>query len=198
MARNKFVTANMTEPIATFRRINVRKAILVGIAVLTISLAACRGVEQNVSSNSPDLVIPREAMESYLAAHLLDASFGGHVFCAYDVLTTEGSNDATVFYLWTLCEEIYCEQRQLSQGSGVSLPVAVRAERQGNGLWSLDHTAPQDGPNYDQEIRTIFPRLIWPAILPASASEVAEFNRRVKTLEDEIAITAQARFETCQ
>ena len=174
--------------------------LVVGIALLSISVAACRGVGQNqdTAQRPSDLAIPVEAIQSYLAAHLLDASFGGHVFCAYDVLTTEGSSDATVFYLWTLCEEIYCEQRQLSQGSGVSLPVAVRAERQDGGHWSLDHTAPQDGPNYDQEIRTIFPRLIWPAILPASASEVAEFNRRVKTLEDEIAITAQARFETCQ
>lgn len=163
-------------------------------------LAGCQIPGQTASTTvSPsELPVPNDDLDQYLASQLLHASFGGSVICVHDTLGSERKGDAVDLYLWVLCEEFYCDQQGLEQGSGVSLPVAVEAKRQDSGAWSLEHRTPRDGADHGQDVSAIFPRRILSQVTPGSATEITEFNRRMASLQERITMAAQARSIKCQ
>lgn len=163
-------------------------------------LAGCQvpGQTARATVSPSEVPVPNDYLDEYLANQLLHASSGGSVICVHDTLGSEREGDAVELYLWALCEEFYCDQQGLEQGSGVSLPVAVEATRQDSGAWSLAHKTPRDGSDHGQDVSAIFPRRILSKIAPGSAEEITEFNRRVASLQESITMAAQARSMKCQ
>ena len=172
------------------------KAISLILVVLAAVSVGCQGVVQpeTPTVSTSELSPPGEDIDNYLATQLLHASFGGVVFCAHQMLAVESKEGATTSYLWALCQEFYCHQQQLEVGSGVSLPVALEAERQDGGRWSFEHRVPRDGLSYAADIDALFPRRIQRLMAP----EATEFNRRVAALQEAASNAAQAHFASCQ
>jgi hypothetical protein len=101
------------------------------LALLMVIFAACQGrIPNNDAGDPPDATIPAHVLKPYLASHMVEPSFGGTVFCAYESLATEHDGSAVIDYLWVLCQEFYCAGEQLELGTGISLPVAVRGNLQ--------------------------------------------------------------------
>lgn len=182
------------------RRVRVKRSVILVLITVLGVLVGCQvpGQTGTTTTKPSKLSIPSDAVDAYLALQLLHTSFGGNVICAHDILGSERKGDAVELYLWALCEEFYCDQQRLEQGSGVSLPVAVEGERQDTGAWSLEHRTPRDGADYGQDIGTIFPRRILSQITPSTPEDITEFNRRVSALQVRISIAAQARLAKCQ
>lgn len=172
------------------------KVISLILVVSVVVSVGCQGVVRTEMPTvaSSEQSTPSEDVDSYLATQLLHASFGGVVFCAHQILAVESKEGVTTSYLWALCQEFYCHQQQLEVGSGVSLPVALEAERLDGGRWSFGHRIPRDGLSYDADISEIFPTRVQRLIAP----EATEFNRRVSSLQEAVSNAAQSHFGSCQ
>lgn len=176
------------------------KVNLIILVVLVVVSVGCQGVTQpeTPTVSTSELSIPSEDINGYLASQLLHASFGGDLFCDHELLALESKEDATVIYIWALCQEFYCDQQQIEIGSGVSLPVALAARRQDGERWSFEHRIPRDGLSYGVDVSAIFPSRIQGLITPETAEESAEFNLRVSALQEAVSDAAQAHFDSCQ
>ena len=131
-------------------------------------------------------------VEAYLEANVGIASFGGQVFCAHEVLDAQQSADRQLF-LWALCLEYKLEQGVLQPGSGVSGPVMLQLEEQGE-LNIVSFSVPRDGAYYGPDIRAIFPRGTWDQILPRGKDGTARHNERVGRLQAAISERVERHF----
>lgn len=138
---------------------------------------------------SPDVLAP---VDAYLTAHIVEANFGGQVFCAYDVLGMEIRLNEGDVYVWALCAEYYPGDGRLQIGSAASLPVALSMVMDANGNFVVaGHHRPGEGSAYGTSIRQIFP----PEVIRAMCEgETGCYNERAWRLEEDTAAQAQTFF----
>lgn len=130
-------------------------------------------------------------IKRYLEENIGIAAFGGKVFCAYDVLGEKREGIIINEYLWALCLEYYLKDENLKEGSGISLPVALAIEEQGQ---IVSHRIPRDGSYYGPDIREIFPKKYHVKIFP-QAPDYLEYNQRAKRLSEETQKEAESYFK---
>jgi hypothetical protein len=118
-----------------------------GILVLILALlAAC-------IPDSPDILAP---VENALMENIGQTSFGGKVFCSYDVLGSEARSDGMDVYVWALCGEYYLDNGVLTLGTGSSMPVAIHMQKAGRVYEVVSCEIPSDGMDYMPSIQRIF------------------------------------------
>jgi len=150
----------------------MKKCLLVAL-VLT-ALAAC-------TPKSANFLLP---VNDYLVQNFGQASFGGKVFCAYDVLGTESRDDRADVYVWALCGEYYLDNNVLTLGTASSLPVALYVQESDGKYNVIDHEFPGDGTAYMPDIQRIFPS---DAIQKMCHEQHPDcYNERATRLENEI------------
>ena len=135
---------------------------------------------------SSDYLAP---VESYLVENIGQASFGGKVFCAYDVLEADVRADGTDVYVWALCGEYYLDNGVLTLGTAGSLPVALHMQESGGQYVVTGHAVPGDGTEYWPGIQRIFPAGAIEKM--CAAGEPDCYNERAQRLEE--AIEQEAR-----
>jgi hypothetical protein len=123
-------------------------------------------------------------IKNYLEENVGIATFGGKVFCAYEVLGEEKKGTTINEYLWVLCREYYLENDNLKEGSGISLPVALIIQEGESGYKVINHKIPRDGNYYGTDIREIFPEEYHAKIFP-QPPDYLEYNQRAKHLSEE-------------
>ena len=141
------------------------------VALFILILAACQ-------PETVDYLVP---VEEYLVENIGIASFGGQVFCAYEVLDTKKlGNDKIDVYVWTLCQEYYLADGSLDKGTGSSLPVALHLQKADGEYRLLGYEVPKDGMKYGPSIQAIFPQK---AIQHMCEDDPACYNGRAERLD---------------
>lgn len=100
----------------------------------------------------------QQVINLYLSEEVMDPNFGGEVFSVYEVL--QSNKDAGEIYIWALIEEYYETDTGLEPGTGMSVPMVLHVEQNGDLLEISNHTLPRDGSYYPEDIKTLFPRRI--------------------------------------
>jgi hypothetical protein len=144
--------------------------------LLTVILTACSPLTAELPQNA-DYLAP---VEGYLVENIGIASFGGQVFCSYEVLDTEQEGIKVDVYVWALCEEHYLVDNSLETGTASSLPVALHLQKSDNEYYLQSYEVPKDGIGYGPSIEVIFPDL---AIKRMCERDVECPNQRVERLE---------------
>ncbi len=129
---------------------------------------------------SPDYLAP---VESYLIENIGEASFGGKVFCAYDVLGADLRSGSADVFVWALCAEYFLDNGALTMGTACSLPVALHMEEV-DGLFQVtSYEIPGNGTDYSPSIQRIFPT---EAIENMCEGEIDCYNERATRLENTV------------
>lgn len=126
---------------------------------------------------SADYLTP---VEGYLAANLKGASFGGVVFCAYDLLDAQVQAGSAEVYVWALCGEYTLSGETVVMQSGVSVPAALHLQKSGGGYVVLGHETPGDGTDYWPGIQRLFPPQ---AIERMCIGDIPCYNERAERLQ---------------
>jgi len=135
---------------------------------------------------------PLAPVEAYLVENIGEASFGGEVFCSYDVLDMGVRFNGADVYTWAFCAEYYLEDGTLTMGTASSLPVAIYMENdQNKGFIITGYAIPRDGTEYGPSIREIFPSR---AITAMCEGKPDCYNERAWRLEEEAEAQARAYF----
>jgi hypothetical protein len=148
----------------------------VNILLLTAIFSAC----SPSATALPQSMVYLDFVEGYLVENIGIASFGGQVFCSYEVLDTEQKDINVDVYVWALCEEHYLVDNSLEPGTASSLPVALHLQRSDNEYYLQSYEVPKDGIGYGPSIEIIFPEL---AIKRMCEGDVECPNQRVERLE---------------
>jgi hypothetical protein len=126
---------------------------------------------------------PLAPVEEYLVENIGEASFGGEVFCSYDVLEMGVRFNGADVYVWALCGEYYLEDGTLTMGTASSLPVALYMKISTGGYSISGYDIPRDGMEYGSSIRQIFPA---GAIEAMCEGKPDCYNERAIRLENDI------------
>jgi hypothetical protein len=141
-------------------------------AVIPIIVTAC----------TPASPVYLATVDSHLVENIGQASFGGKVFCAYDVLAVDMQVDSANVYVWVMCLEYYPDDGRLVMGTGSSLPVALYMQKS-DGQYEVTRQAiPRDGTEYWASVQSIFPIEAIEAMCEGKADC---YNERAKRLENE-------------
>jgi hypothetical protein len=151
------------------------KRFLIGILALVL-LAACTPAIQA----TPDYLA---LVGSALVERIGQASFGGKVFCAYDVLGANIRTDGADVYVWAFCAEYYLENGALTMGTASSLPVALHMQKSNGQYQVVSHEIPGDGTEYMPTIQRIFPA---DAIEKMCEGKASCYNERATRLENKV------------
>jgi hypothetical protein len=157
-------------------------------------LAACDSFQftnTNTAASEPSPTImptplfglPTETILGYLARKVGLSSFGGKVFCAYEILDSDQSASNPAIYLWALCEEYYMVGETINKGTGISVPVALYLNKAGDVVEISSHRLPGNGNRYGRDIQAIFPANTWDSIF---GKDGKTYNHRAQTLESEV------------
>jgi hypothetical protein len=122
-------------------------------------------------------------VEGYLVKNIGIISYGGQVFCSYEVLDTKQENINIDVYVWVLCEEYYLDDNALKMGTGSSLPVALHLQKVDSEYRLLSYEVPKDGTEYGPSIKNIFPPI---AIKRMCEGDADCYNERAGRLELEV------------
>ncbi|MDR6227639.1 hypothetical protein [Desmospora profundinema] len=95
-----------------------------------------------------------DTVGGYLEKRLVSSEFGGTIGCAYEEAGEEWDGDRGNWYGWVFCLEVLEDG---SDGTGISLPVALRLERKDEGIQVTGHETPEDGSGYEESFRRLFP-----------------------------------------
>ncbi len=153
----------------------------------------CSGCQFKVQSQPADYssadILSEEIINDYLIENIGITGFGGEVFCAHELMDAQPGKDG-VIYVWALCQEYYLMQGSATDGSGISLPVALQTQQNGNKVEIIGFLIPRDGSYYGPDVREIFPKRTWPQIMPQNEDEINQYNSRAKKLMEETRIKA--------
>jgi hypothetical protein len=150
--------------------------------LLIILLPACAGLHPAAVAGSADPALALMApVNGYLVKEIGQATSGGKVFCAYDVLGTNVRSEKADVYVWALCAEYYLEGKNLTMGTASSLPVALHLLALGGAYRVASSKIPMDGMEYGTSIQRIFPAK---AIQKMCRENADCYNERAKRLED--------------
>ena len=161
-------------------------------AIVLLLLAACQGLAQpgtlEDALSEPAL---DDRITEYLAEQIAITGFGGKAYCAYQMLPAEQGKDGYL-YLWAFCQEYYLEEGSLTEGSGISVPVALQIEQENLQIKIVGHLLPRDGTYYGPDVRSIFPKSAWQDIMPGNEGGVNQYNFRANELMESVRIQALA------
>jgi HEAT repeat protein len=108
--------------------------------------------------------IDKELVRSYLIESEGIASFGGVVFCIFDVMGWEGEEETTIVYMrsrlqeYYLLQEHYLPQGRLMEGSGSGLQLALIVQQREGRLPLVYHRIPEETEGaFDRDRDAIFP-----------------------------------------
>jgi len=146
------------------------------IFLLVALLSAC----SPLTAQLPDGADYLTNVEGYLIENIGIASFGGQVFCSYEVLDTKQEAIKADVYVWALCEEYYLVDNSLETGTGSSLPVALHMQKSGNEYRLQSYEVPKDGMGYGPSVQAIFSTL---AIERMCEGDPDCYNGRAERLE---------------
>lgn len=104
-----------------------------------------------------------QVISIYLNKEVMDPSFGGEVFNAYEVLKND-KNQSEV-YIWALIQEYYESDSGFEPGTGMSVPMVLHVDWEEDSLEIKSHTIPRDGSYYPEDIKALFPKRIQEKIL---------------------------------
>ena len=103
------------------------------------------------------------------------------MFTTYEILGTD--LNAAEVYLWALIEEYYQEGGNLEQGTGMSVPMVLHAEKNTQSFKILKHTLPGDGSNYIDDIKTMFPSKLHNKIVDYDVNHISKL---IEEMEDQV------------
>lgn len=125
--------------------------------------------------------LPNDDVRSYLETNIESPNSGGRMFCSYELLGKDTGHRTENIYLWTTCMEYYVKNGTLFQGTGVSLPVMLTAEKSFRGYRIRKHIIPREGEDYGESIKRIFPPIYHSLIF----TDNDEYNKRATDLLQE-------------
>jgi len=146
-----------------------------------VFLVACTSGEESILA----------PLDAYLVENIAESSFGGKVFCAYDILAMDMRKDAANVYVWALCGEYFLADGTLTLGTASSLPVVISMKRSFGGYTITGYAFPQDGMGYMPSIRELFPA----SAIQAMCHEKPDcYNERAIRLEQTIQAEAMTSY----
>jgi len=150
--------------------------------LLIILLPACAGAHPAPAAGSTDSsAAVMSPVNDYLVKSIGQASFGGRVFCAYDLLGTDNRAEQADVYVWALCAEYYLDGDTLTMGTASSLPVSIHLQASDGEYQVSGSEVPMDGMGYGASIERIFPS---GAIRQMCRQSADCYNERAERLED--------------
>lgn len=104
------------------------------------------------------LPAPEEsAVNDYLEGAIVTANFGGEIFAEYH----EFGRATDELFIWAYVVELYETDGELQTGTATSLPLIIEfTEDEVTG-----HRAPRDGPYYEEDVRAMFPDVLYDNII---------------------------------
>jgi hypothetical protein len=156
------------------------KQALLGILAVVL-LPACV-ISPIPTTESPDYPAAYQLpIQDYLVEHIGQSSFGGKVFCTYDMLGADLLSDGADVYVWALCAEYYLVGEIPTMGTASSLPVALHMQVSGGKYRVIGNKVPMDGMEYGTSIQLIFPK---ETIKKMCRSNADCYNERAERLEN--------------
>jgi hypothetical protein len=137
------------------------------------------------------------SLDDHINTYLVDevgiAGFGGEIFCAFEYLDSDIDPAGTI-YIWALCQEYNLMEDSLTEGSGLSLPVALETQMGNDQIEIIGHRVPGDGSHFGPDVHEIFPRGTWRQIMPKKEAELDQYNLRASELSTETLDKANEHF----
>ncbi|MDE5416124.1 hypothetical protein [Alkalihalobacterium chitinilyticum] len=149
---------------------------LIFVILIAVGCQHSEATGQWKLSENEEMVI-----EQYLTKEVLQPNFGGEMFTTYEILGTD--LNASEVYLWALIEEYYQEGGNLEQGTGMSVPMVLHAEKNTQSFKILKHTLPGDGSNYIDDIKTMFPSKLHNKIVDYDVNHISKL---IDEMEDKV------------
>ncbi|MBB6452642.1 hypothetical protein HNQ94_001088 [Salirhabdus euzebyi] len=141
---------------------------------LCLLLMGCTVQAENLSLSESD----RHIMETYLTNDVMKPNFGGNVYSAYEIL--DSNKEKGEVYLWALIEEYYVEGEKVDLGSGMSVPMVLHVKIDQGTLQILDHTLPQDGSYYTEDVKKLFPKNTHNKIFNYSIKHITKLSENIQ------------------
>jgi hypothetical protein len=98
-----------------------------------------------------------QEIENYLLHEVMNPTFGGENFTAYEVLGSD--QEKGEIYIWAFIQEYYRKGSGIEEGTGMSVPMVVKLDQSGNSFKVGSHTLPRDGSLYADDLKDLFPKL---------------------------------------
>ncbi len=102
----------------------------------------------------------------------MHSTFDGNVYSVFEILHAD--KKAGEIYVWALIQEYYKTETDLENGTGMSVPMVLHVEKNGEDLQILGHTLPRDGSYYSGDIKVLFPKSIQSKIISYSSKYIEE------------------------
>lgn len=155
---------------------NYRASYLYLGSAIALLITACQPTFQSLDSIS--LTSENKAdIDRYLAAKIIQPSYGGPVFCSHNLLGAELKKQPQKLYFAMHCQEYYFKDGEsMRPGTGTLGPVALTIEQSGMNLKIISHQITEskiEGPTLDD----IFPAAILPAVKEANSFATPELSR---------------------
>lgn len=134
-----------------------------GLAVFLVALITAAGCEifanDQLSPKQEQLAAQMKGtIKTYLEQNISEIGFGGKAFCAYRMLGIDQSGEQIHAYIYALCQEYYLKGQDLTKGTGLAMPVALRVQKDGAQYRVVSHETPHDGSRFSVDVERIFPR----------------------------------------
>lgn len=98
-----------------------------------------------------------DAISKYLEENMSFKAIAGKVFEAHELYGTEEKDGKVKAYIWSRLQEYDFKDGSLIDGAGTSMPLVLTLEKKGDTYNVLDFSAPQDGSQYFESIKKLFP-----------------------------------------
>jgi hypothetical protein len=113
-------------------------------------------------------VLPKPGPEDYIQRYLLKAILppsSRRAFCAYGTYGSDWARDTLHVYVRAFTAEYSMRGDSPVLGAAGYDDVALKAVREGESLRIVAHVRPPGGEGFPRDVRRIFPRKYWHAIL---------------------------------
>ncbi len=133
-----------------------KSGFIIGAVVVLVLIL---GYQNLISGNSFSITNgDQQVINRYLNEQVMDPNFGGEVFSVYEVL--QSNQETGEIYIWAFIQEYYESDTGLESGTGMSVPMVLYVDQNGESLEIKSHTFPRDGSYYPEDIKILFPRRI--------------------------------------
>ncbi|MCS1351737.1 hypothetical protein [Mechercharimyces sp. CAU 1602] len=145
--------------------------------------------DQTATFDNHEQIIAGLDLNQYIVDHIGIQSEEGIVFAAHEVLGTEVKENKLRVYVWAKAIEYNKKGGELQEGSAIQLPLALFIEQLQDGSYQItQHYLPQEGVNYMDEIKNIFPSTV--------IEEIKNSSGRSERLTKEILTQAKQHYSS--
>lgn len=144
--------------------------------LLSGAIALLTACQPAVQAPDPALQNPenKAAIDRYLAAKIIQPSYGGTVLCSHTLLGAELKKQPQKLYVAMLCQEYYIKDGEsLRTGAETLGPVALVIKQSGTSLKVLSHQVTKSKMN-GPKLEDFFPAEILPAAKQAASAATPE------------------------